>query len=104
MYTEQTLKRKPFVIAGNPYRISLTARFEKDPDPVSIRVTIQAYYGQRSTCIVRGLHNYDYWDNYGCDPSLIQPFAVTPKVLCQIVQLAHDRGWDPVNSKSNCEV
>jgi hypothetical protein len=71
---------------------------------VSLRVTFRAEFGTRSFCLVRGLTNNYYYNYYSFYPDPMPMISVTPKIICKLVELAHQRGWDPESSKSNFDL
>jgi len=36
------------------------------------------------------------------DPA--KTFAITPRVMCELIRYALDNGWNPAYSKSQCEI
>lgn len=103
---ERIFRRKPFVVDGQPYKASLTATIHKFVD---LRLTLQADFGNRSFCTIRGLRNFAYYFNYGywneddySEPE--QTVAVTPRMVAALIRFARHNGWSPESSVSNRQI
>jgi hypothetical protein len=100
---KRILKRKPFLVDGHRYEVSVTATYEAH---VKLRVTIRADFGSRSFCTIKGLHNVDYYYNYGywddeTFSEVSETISVTPHLITSLIRYARSKGWSPETSKSN---
>jgi hypothetical protein len=90
----RSLRRKPFVVNGQEYQVSVTATYEQ---VVEMRVTLRAEFGTRSFCTIRGLKNVAYYHNYGYwnDPEHCasrDEISVTPRMISALVMFARENG------------
>lgn len=104
----KTLRRKRCVVDGRNYVVSITALSRGD-QPIDLRVTIQANFGWRSVCIIRGLKNYGYYRNYGYwqKPDYSErrdTVSVTPRLIAELIRWSHRQGWTPECCKSNARL
>jgi hypothetical protein len=111
-FQKTTLRRKQFVVDGRKYVVSITAVGEHSDEPVTLRITIRADFGHRSFCTIRGLRNYERWWNYGYwmkadyseSTARANQISVTPHLIAELIRLAHERGWNPDDCKTNHEL
>jgi hypothetical protein len=101
------MHNKPFNVDDRPYEVTVTPVLGKIDEPIDLRITLRADYGHRSFCIFRGLQNYGYYWNYGYwnlpEDKQIKTIEITPRVIADLIRLAHIKGWSPDASKSNVE-
>lgn len=102
---EKVFRRKPFVVDGQHYKASLSATIR---ECVDLRLTIQAEFGNRSFCTIRGLRNFAYYYNYGywndADYSEAeQTVSVTPRMIATLIRFSRTSGWSPESSAANHE-
>jgi hypothetical protein len=100
---KRVLRRKPFLVDGLRYEVSVTATYEAH---VTLRVTIRAGFGNSSYCTIMGLHNVDYYYNHGYwnDKTFSEAsdtISITPRLIASLIRYARNRGWSPETSKSN---
>lgn len=99
--------KKPFNVDDRPYEVTVTPILGKLDEPIDLRITLRADYGHRSFCIFRGLQNYGYYWNYGYwnlpEDKQIKTIEITPRIIADLIRLAHTKGWSPDASKSNVE-
>ncbi len=100
---KRVLKRKPLVVDGHRYEVSVTATYQAH---VELRVTVRADFGSRSNCTIKGLRNYDYYHNYGywdaeAFSEASDTISITPRLIASLIRYARDSGWSPEASKSN---
>ena len=94
---KRVIRRKPLVVDGQPYEVSVTATYE---DVVKLRVTIRAGYGTHSFVTINGLRNFDYYYNYGywTDENYSETadtIEITPRILTALIRFARNNGWSP---------
>jgi hypothetical protein len=95
---------RPFTVDGRAYLVSVSPGDLDEEKNVRLRVTFRADFGTRSACLVRGLKSRSYWQDYGeFEKFLAARISITPQIVCGLIRLAHQAGWDPVASKSNFE-
>jgi hypothetical protein len=99
-------RRKPFVVDGQSYVASLTATIGEF---VELTLTVQAGFGHRSLCTIRGLRNFEYYYNYGYwnrdDYSEgEQTVKVTPRMVALLIRFARQNGWSPEDCASNFQL
>jgi hypothetical protein len=96
---------RDYTIDGKPYSVSISAgKIDREGD-VHLRVTFRALYGTRSVCLVRGVTNRSYWHDYPDVESMRErSISLTPRVVCELVRLAHRAGWAPATVRSNFRV
>jgi hypothetical protein len=99
-------RRKPFVVDGQDYLASLTATIDES---VELTLTVQAGFGHRSLCTIRGLRNFAYYYNYGYwnrdDYSEEeQTVKVTPRMVAGLIRFARHNGWSPEHCASNFQL
>ncbi len=98
-------KSKPMIVDGQSYTVGISAGKFDSNEMVQIRLSIRSGFGHQSFCTVRGLINTWQYGGYGYNNSeKVKTISITPARLCEIIRLAHTRGWDPSNSKSNFEM
>lgn len=100
MHAKRIFRHKPFVVDGQRYLASLTANYEEF---VRLRVTVRADFGTRSFCTFNGLHNFDYYFNYG-HWNETDTITVTPRLIAVLIRYGRHNGWNPEASKSNCQI
>jgi hypothetical protein len=67
-----------------------------------LRVTVKAQYGVRAVCLVRGLSRRSFWHDFpDVEQARNEAISITPKVVCGLIRLALERGWEPEVSRSN---
>jgi hypothetical protein len=103
---KRVLQRKPFIVDGYSYEVSVTGTYAAH---VTLRVTIRATFGNRSYCTIKGLHNVDYYHNYGYwdDETFSEAsdtISITPRLIAALIRYARNNGWSPENSKSNLQL
>jgi hypothetical protein len=103
---KRVLQRKPFIVDGHRYEVSVTASYEAD---VKLRVTIRAGFGNHSCCTIRGLRNFDYYHNYGywndeAFSEVNDTISITPRFIASLIRYARHNGWSPDTSKSNLQL
>jgi hypothetical protein len=59
--------------------------------------------------MIKGLHNVDYYHNYGYwdDEAFSEAsdtISITPRVIASLIRYARNKGWSPETSKSNQEL
>jgi hypothetical protein len=94
-------KTRPYTVDGQNYSVSISAEAIDSEGNVPLRVSFRAEFGSRSVCQVRGLSNRSAWHDYPEETSRI---SITPRIVCELIRIAHLHGWDPVGSKSNIEI
>ena len=96
-------KSKHFVVGNHPYTACVNENGTTADWGVKISVAIKAEYGTCSLCLIKGMVNREYWKDYpNYDPA--KAFSITPRVICRLIQHALKNGWDPIASKSNCNI
>jgi hypothetical protein len=100
---KRVLQRKVFVVDGHRYEVSVTALYATH---LKLRVTIRADFGTRSYCTITGLHNVEYYYNYGYwdDATFSEAsdtISITPRLIASLIRWARNNGWSPEASKSN---
>lgn len=100
---KRIVRRKPFVVDGRSYSVSISAVYN---DVVELRVILGANFGTSSYCTIIGLRNLDYYHHYGYwDDSKFSAstdtISVTPRMISALVTFARENGWSPETEKSN---
>jgi hypothetical protein len=96
-------KRKHYVVDDRPYTACVNENGTTADWGVKLSVAIKAEYGMCSLCLIKGIVNREYWKDYpNFDPT--KTFAITPRVICRLIQNALKNGWDPMVSKSQCNM
>jgi hypothetical protein len=94
----------PYTVDGRAYLVSVSPADLDEEDNVRLRVTFRAEFGARSVCLVRGLTNRAYWQDHSeFEKYNATVISITPQIVCGLIRLAHQAGWDPEASKSNFE-
>jgi hypothetical protein len=97
-------KGRAFKVNGKDYVVTVSGGDVDEGDNVELHVCIQAHYGHRSYCQIRGLTSrlrfHDYREVEAMQRNSI---SITPSMICELVALAHLRGWKPDESKSTFE-
>ena len=93
-------KRKNYTVDGLKYTACINECGYTSDGAMKLNVAILAEYGKKSLCIVEGMANREYWADYP-DFDAHQTFAITPRVICEIIRYAHRSGWSPQTDKSN---
>jgi hypothetical protein len=84
--------------------VSITDAGFDDDGNVLLRVSFRAGFGNRSVCIMRGLTNRSFWHDFPeIERIRATAISITPRVVCELIRMAHQTGWNPVVSKSNFE-
>lgn len=98
-------KPRNYTIDGKPYAISISGgEIDRDQN-VHLHVTFRALFGYRSCCLLRGLVNRSYWHDYpNIEQMRAQSISLTPRIVCELVRLAHSKGWKPETDKANLEL
>jgi len=92
-------------IDGRQYFVSVSGGEIDAENNVHLRIAIQADFGHRSYCIVRGVTNRSFWHDYpNVELMRENSISVTPRVVSNLIALAHSEGWNPEVSKSNFEL
>ena len=97
--------RQPYTVDGRDYKVSISdAGFDQEKN-VRLDISFRAQFGTRSACQVRGVTNRSFWQDF---PEIEQiraaAISITPKVVCELIRLAHRKGWDREASRSNFEL
>jgi len=93
------------IFDGKPYAVSISEGEIDAEGNVHLDITFRALFGNRSVCLVRGVTNRSYWQDYpAIDEMRARAVSVTPKVAYYLVRIAHARGWNPETCKSNFEM
>ena len=96
-------KRKHYVVDDQPYTACVNENGTTPDWGVKLSVAIKAEYGSHSLCLIKGMVNREYWNDY---PNFdhAKTFSITPRVICGLIRHALKNGWDPVGSKSQCNI
>src|SRR5437016_1468323 len=98
-------KRRIFTVGYREYLVSISGGAIDQDGNVPLRVSIGARIGKRSFCLIRGLTNRSFWNDYPNIEAWQQSsVSITPSVACGLIALAHSQGWDPEGSKANFEL
>jgi hypothetical protein len=98
-------KTRPYTVDGRDYVVSISDAAIDPEGNIPLRISLRAEFGSRSVCLVRGLTNRSFWHDYPhIDKMEAAAVSVTPKIVCELIRLAHRQGWDPNASKSNFEL
>ena len=93
---------RPYTVDSRDYTATISPAGFDAEENVRMRVSIRAEFGHRSVCVVRGITNRSYWHDYPDVESMqAAAISITPQVVCGIIRLAREKGWDPDTSKSN---
>ena len=94
-----------YQVAGREYAVAISAGELDEENNVRLRISIQAHFGNRTFCLVRGVTNRSFWHDYPNIEAMTKvSISLTPSVACGLIVLAHSTGWDPEASKSNFEL
>ena len=101
----RSCRNRPYTVDGRDYSVSIsTAGFDQDKN-VRLRISFRAQFGTRSFCLVRGLTNRSFWQDYpDIEAMRAAAISITPGIVCGLIRLAHNEGWNPDASKSNFEL
>src|SRR5579872_3624195 len=95
-------KTRLYVIDGRDYAVSISDTGIDREGNIPLRVSFRAQFGSRSVCLVRGLTNRSFWHDYPeIEKMRAAAISITPKIVCDLIRLAHRKGWEPEKSKSN---
>jgi hypothetical protein len=95
-------KGKQYEVDGRSYCVAISVSEIDEADAVHLRVTIQAGYGTRSFCIVKGLVNRSYWHDYpDIEEMRKRTISITPAVVCHIIRHTLNTEWNPDSEKAN---
>src|SRR5437868_13297718 len=98
-------KTRSYVIDGRDYAVSISDTAPDREGNVRMRVSFRAQFGSRSVCLVRGLTNRSFWQDYPeIEKMRAAAISITPKIVCGMIRLARQAGWDPDASRSNFEL
>ena len=92
-------KQKHLVVDGNRYIACVSENGRVSDGGVKLRVIVRAQYGCESLCVISGMVNRDYWYDFP-DIELEKTFAITPRVICELIRHALANGWSPIESKT----
>ena len=95
-----------FKVDGREYTVSVSDGVLDNKANVRLHISLRAQFGTQSVCQVRGLTNRSLWHDYPRDIEKwrAEAISVTPRVVCELIRLAHQKGWDPEGSRSNFEL
>ena len=96
-------KQRRLVVDDLPYIACVSENGRTEDGGVKLRVIVQAGYGHESLCVIAGMVNRDYWMDFP-DNDLDKTFAITPRVICELIRYALNNGWAPTESKSQSQV
>ena len=96
-------KRKNFVVDNRAYTACVNENGTTADWGVKLSVAIKAEYGMHSLCLITGMVNRAYWMDYP-DFDHKKAFSITPRVICGLIQYALNNGWQPMDSKSQCNI
>ena len=96
-------KRKNFVVDDRAYTACVNENGATADWGVKLSVAIKAEYGMHSLCLITGMVNRAYWMDYP-DFDHKKAFSITPRVICGLIQYALNDGWQPMDSKSQCNI
>ena len=92
-------KQKQLVVDDLPYIACVSENGRTTDGGVKLRVVVQADYGHESLCVISGMVNRDYWLDFP-DNDMSKTFAITPRVICELIRHALAHGWAPTASKT----
>ena len=96
-------KKKKLGVDDLPYVACVSENGRTADDGVKLRVIVQAEYGRRSLCVISGMVNRDYWLDFP-NNDMSNTFAITPRVICELIRHALANGWVPTESKTQASV
>jgi len=96
-------KQKRLVVDELPYIACVSDNGRTEDGGLNLRVIIQADYGLESLCVIAGMVNRDYWYDFP-DIDIEKTFAITPRVICELIRYALDNGWSPAESKTQASI
>ena len=92
-------KQKRLIVDGLPYYTCVSENGYTEDGGVKLRVIVKADYGYESLCIIAGMVNREYWLDFP-NVDLENTFAITPRIICELIRYALANGWTPVESKT----
>ena len=92
-------KQRRLVVDELPYIACVSENGRTQDGGVKLRVIAQAEYGCESLCVISGMVNRDYWFDFP-NIDLENTFAITPRVICELIRYSLNNGWSPTKSKT----
>ena len=96
-------KQRRLVVDDLQYIACVSENGRTEDGGIKLRVVAQADYGHESLCVISGMVNRDYWMDFP-DNDMEKTFAITPRVICELIRYALNNGWDPNKSKTQASV
>lgn len=92
-------KQRHLVVDELSYIACVSENGHTEDGGVKLRLVVQAEYGYESLCVIAGMVNRDYWLDFP-DTDVGKTFAITPRVICELIRHALASGWSPTESKT----
>ena len=96
-------KQRRLVVDDLQYIACVSENGRTEDGGIKLRVVVQADYGHESLCVISGMVNRDYWMDFP-NNDMEKTFAITPRVICELIRYALNNGWDPNKSKTQASV
>ena len=96
-------KQRRLVVDDLQYIACVSENGRTEDGGIKLRVVAQADYGHESLCVISGMVNRDYWMDFP-NNDMEKTFAITPRVICELIRYALNNGWDPNKSKTQASV
>lgn len=92
-------KQRRLVVDKLPYIAFVSENGYTDDGGVRLRVIVQSEYGYESLCVIAGMVNRNYWLDFP-NIDIEKTFAITPRIICELIRYALANGWSPTESKT----